>query len=267
MQYCCPFSDFSWLMSAFSFHTQRMLMKLELCLLCWHHPRGLLWASHHPHVSVPFTASPPKTSWGRQRLGSWLLGWWENLQRTKAKGNTRPMTPTLTDLSCTPMTTTTKKMRMRTAVEKVRLFKREGGRRVHGGQKQSHSEKTKASSGTRHLMLSFSSSALLKLEMCIFWSVGVDDRPFWKMIPQGRGVRETVYEASMPIWTCLKCQTTEAFLRLVRDDPSTLGPFLNNEHQRGFSGLLMGGVWEFHSLLYCGLKWGVSQEWLIPFKN
>lgn len=198
------FSDFSWLVSAFSFHTQRMLMKLELCLLCWHHPRGLLWASHHPHVSVPFIASPPKMSWGRQRLGSWLLGWWENLQRTKAKGNTRPMTPTLTDPSCTPMTMTTKKMRTRTAVEKVRLFKREEGREVYGGQKQAHSEKTKASSGTRHLMLSFPSSAPPRLEMCIFWSLGVDDRPFWKMIPQGRGVRETVYEASMPIWTCLK---------------------------------------------------------------
>ena len=58
------------------------------------------------------------------------------------------MTPTLTDPSCTPMTMTTKKMRTRTAVEKVRLFKREEGREVHGGQKQAHSEKTKASSGT-----------------------------------------------------------------------------------------------------------------------
>lgn len=59
------------------------------------------------------------------------------------------------DLSCTPMATTMKKMRTGTAVEKVRLFKREGGEEVHGGQKQVHSEKTKASSGTRHLMLAF----------------------------------------------------------------------------------------------------------------
>ena len=54
----------------------------------------------------------------------------------------------------------------------------EGGREVHGGQKQVHSEKTKASSGTRHLMLSFPSSALLRLEMFIFRSLSVDDRPF-----------------------------------------------------------------------------------------
>ena len=44
----------------------------------------------------------------------------------------------------------------------------EGGREVHGGQKQVPSEKTKASSGTRHLMFSFPSSAFLRVEVCIF---------------------------------------------------------------------------------------------------
>ena len=191
-------------------------------------------------MSVPFTASQPKTSWGRQRLSSWLLGWWESLQspsvpqRTKAKGNTRPMTPTLTDLSCTLKTTTM--MRTRTAVEKVRLFKREGGREGSPWWTEAGAfweNKSVIRNQTPDVF--FPLICLSQIRSVYLLKVRCRWQTFLKDDSTGRGVRETVYEASMPIWTCLKSQTTEAFFQLVRDDPSWI---------RSISGYSLDYPWE-----------------------
>lgn len=76
MQYCCAVSASlaGWLLSPFT--APRMLMKLELCLTCWHHPRGLLWASHHPHVCAfhSFTTKDELGKAAPQLLTPGLMG-------------------------------------------------------------------------------------------------------------------------------------------------------------------------------------------------
>lgn len=190
---------------------------------CWLCPRGLLWALHHPCVSVPLTVSQPKMSWERQHLTYWLLGWWENLQspsvprRMKAKGSTGPLTPTLMGLSCT-LTMTMKRMKMRTAVETVSLFSQEVGREEGGGQKQRRFIKNgsltkKQTSDVLFPLIFLSQIRTVYIPRCSFW---------WKAFPKEDSMRGGQWGVDTHIRICPKSQSflrMEAVLRMIKVSP------------------------------------------------